>query len=73
MTNKEVLFTESDECKPDNRILKPCNLFHTPDSFQEIEKWIELHNAEEKIHLYTAAYMTLNLCAKLTNIEEIKK
>ena len=46
--------------------IEPCNLFHTPKDLKELENWIELHNPEERIHLYTAAYMAWNLAAKLS-------
>jgi hypothetical protein len=39
--------------------------FHTPESYKEIENWIERHtNADERIHLYTASMMTYNWLIK---------
>ena len=43
------------------------NLFRTPDNFKELEDWIERHTPEERIHLYTAAFMAWNLAARITN------
>lgn len=50
--------------KPKKIKLTQCNLFTTPSSFKDIEKWIELHPPEEKVHLYTVAYMVNNLLAE---------
>jgi len=50
-------------------VLKPHNFFHTPESWDEVERWIEQHPQEDRIHLYTAAIMTWNLAAKITNKE----
>mgnify|MGYP000461419817 CR=1 FL=1 len=50
--------------------IQQCNLFHTPDSFKEVSDWIELHAPEERIHLYTAAHMTMNLCAQIIKQEK---
>ena len=50
-------------------VLTPNNMFHTPESWDEVERWIELHPKEDRIHLYTAALMTWNLAAKTVNKE----
>jgi hypothetical protein len=50
--------------------LMPCGLFHTPKDLAEIDAWIALHPAEDRVHLMTAAYMTWNLCCKLTEGNE---
>ena len=47
--------------------LKPHGLFNTPDSFETIEAWINSHNKEDRIHLWTAAMMTWNYAASITN------
>lgn len=48
-----------------NTKLESHGLFHTPASAKELENWIERHNAEDRIHLYTAAGMAWNLAVKL--------
>jgi hypothetical protein len=47
--------------------IKPSGMFHTPDDWDELTAWIERHNAEDRVHLFTAAAMAWNLAAKLTN------
>jgi hypothetical protein len=49
--------------------LQPVGLFRTPDSFKEIEEWIDGHSKEEKAHLYTAAIMTWNLACAINKKE----
>lgn len=46
--------------------LKPSNMFHTPESLDELMAWVERHSPEDRAHLYTAVMMTWNLAAKLT-------
>ena len=50
-------------------VIKPHNFFHTPESWDEVERWIELHPKEDRIHLLTAAMMTWNLAVKTVNEE----
>jgi hypothetical protein len=54
--------------------LDPLNkhgMFNTPKDLDAIEAWIELHPPEERIHLYTAAYMAWNLAVEIsTNQKE---
>jgi len=45
-------------------MVKPINLFHTPNDWDEIMKWINAHNKEDIAHLTTAAAMAWNLAAK---------
>ena len=45
------------------------NMFHTPKTWNELEAWIQAHNSEDRIHLYTAAMMAWNLAASCTNPE----
>lgn len=47
-------------------------LFHTPSSMEEIDNWIERHAPEERIHLYTAAYMMYNWFASLIEDESVE-
>ena len=47
--------------------LQPHGLFHTPEDWPELERWINLHTPDERTHLFTAAIMAWNLAAKLTN------
>lgn len=51
-------------------MLKPHNLFHTPKNWDEVERWINRHSPEERIHLLTAAMMTWNLAAKEAEHEQ---
>lgn len=60
MTHKK---TQSDR-------IRPVDLFHTPKSWDEIMKWINLHNPEDRPHLITAAMMTWNLACSLTKPRE---
>ena len=46
---------------------KPLQLFTTPDEAQAIVEWIQLHNADDQIHLYTVHGMTWNWIAKEIN------
>ncbi|MBW1853219.1 MAG: hypothetical protein JRJ00_00810 [Deltaproteobacteria bacterium] len=50
--------------------IKENTIFATPKKWSDIEKWIERHNPEERVHLYTVAMMAWNLAAAVTNIEE---
>ena len=49
-----------------SQTLTPHGLFNTPDSFKDIESWINAHNKEDRIHLWTAAMMTWNYACKIT-------
>jgi len=42
-------------------------LFHTPNTVEEIQNWIEGHSAEEKAHLYVVMGMTWNFLADFIN------
>ncbi len=52
--------------------IQPVGMFHTPENWDELFKWIELHNPDDRPHLLTAAIMAWNLAAKLTNTEDEK-
>ena len=45
-------------------------LFLTPPNWKYVEDWIQLQRPEERLYFYTAAFMTWNLAAKITNEEE---
>ena len=47
-------------------ILKPVDMFHTPEDWDALTAWINRHNPEDRAHLITAAMMAWNLAAKLT-------
>lgn len=47
--------------------IAPHGLFATPASMDEVHAWIERHPKEDRIHLYTAAYMTWNFLANKIN------
>ena len=44
--------------------MKPINLIHTPDNWEEIMEWIHRHAPEDRAHLVTAAGMAWNLAVK---------
>lgn len=48
----------------------PMPVFNTPDNWEELMKWIEQHPKQYRPALITAAAMSWNLAAKLT--EEAK-
>ena len=50
--------------------LTPSNLFHTPDDLNELMDWLDQHDVEARVHLYTAAMMAWNLATKLTASSE---
>ena len=54
--------------------IKPNEMFHTPDDFEELQDWINRHNLDERIHLLTAAVMGFNLAAKASSelVKEIE-
>lgn len=50
-------------------VIKPNNMFHTPNDWEELMDWINRHHSNESVHLLTAAVMAWNLAAKVTNKE----
>lgn len=48
-------------------MLTEIGLFRTPEDWDEVMHWINQHNPEDRAHLVTAAAMSWNLAAKLTN------
>jgi hypothetical protein len=48
-------------------MLTEIGLFRTPEDWDEVMHWINLHNPKDRAHLVTAAAMSWNLAAKLTN------
>jgi len=53
--------------------IKEETMFRTPDNVEEIQNWIELHNTDEKAHLYVAMMMTWNYLASKVNNGELTK
>ena len=51
--------------------IKEHGLFNTPENFEELEAWIELHAPEDKMHLWTAMYMYNNLLCSYDNVRII--
>lgn len=51
-------------------MLTEIGLFHTPENWDEVMHWINQHNPEDRAHLVTAAAMTWNLAAKLTDTQK---
>ena len=45
-------------------MIKPIGIIHTPQSWDEIMKWIHAHSTEDRAHLVTAAGMAWNLASK---------
>lgn len=52
--------------------IQPIGMIHTPESWKQLEDWIEAHEPSERAHLWTAAGMAWNLAAQLTQLEESK-
>ena len=82
----EMVATELNELIRDNRLtvrleldwsmadtkvnLKPAAMFNTPEDWDELQKWINLHtNMHERLHIMTAACMAWNLACKYVNDE----
>lgn len=53
-------------------MIKEIGLFHTPQDWIELMKWINAHSPEDRAHITTAAAMAWNLAAKETNQGETK-
>ena len=48
--------------------LEPAIMFNTPENWKELNKWIMAHSdAQERMHLMTAACMAWNLACKYMN------
>lgn len=45
-------------------VLKSQELFACPDNWSQIEAWVEKHPPGDRVHLYTAIFMTINLIVK---------
>ena len=52
--------------------IKSVELFHTPESWTELQDWIEGHTGSERAVATVAAVMAWNLAASLTNDKETK-
>ena len=52
--------------------IQPIGIINTPESWDQLEDWIEAHSPEDRAHLWTAAGMAWNLAAELTKGEESK-
>lgn len=59
----------SDEFTPYADKIKLANvessIFSKRDTLKEVQEWIEMHDSESKIHLYTLFGMTLNTMADM--------
>jgi len=49
------------------------SLFATPESFEDLQNYIELYSGSEKTVGYTISMLTLNLCHKMVQEELVKK
>ena len=47
------------------RDLQPLMMVHTPESWDELMDWINIHNTDQRSHLVIAAGMAYNLAIKL--------
>ena len=47
--------------------LRPVGLFHTPESVDELQDYLAQFTGPDAMVAQTAAWMTWNLCAKLTH------
>ena len=53
---------------PDTQVnIKPNKFFNTPDDWDALEAWINLHYGHERLHVMTAACMAWNLACKYVN------
>ena len=48
-------------------ILRPVPMFHTPGSVDALFDWLDALSGTERLIAITAAMMTWNLCARLTD------
>tara|TARA_R100001369_G_scaffold91397_1_gene132589 strand:+ start:16 stop:195 length:180 start_codon:yes stop_codon:yes gene_type:complete len=46
--------------------LQPLMMVHTPESWDELMDWINLHNKDERTHLVVASGMGYNLAINLS-------
>lgn len=53
--------------------IQEMGLVATPKSQDDINAWIERHTPEDRLHLYTAAYMMWNFLAAKVNAYEEKQ
>ena len=44
--------------------IKSVGFFHQPESWEELQGWIERHAPEDRVHITTAAVMAWNLAAR---------
>jgi len=51
-------------------LIKNIGLYHTPDSWDELIEWINMHHSSDRAHLLTAAGMAWNLAAKAVELVE---
>jgi hypothetical protein len=50
--------------------IQEVGFFHTPESWEELQTWLDNLNGSEKAMATTAAIMAWNLAAKITNEEK---
>lgn len=48
-------------------MIKEMGIFHTPETWDELMKWVHSHSAEDRAHLVTAIGMAWNLACKEAN------
>ena len=51
-------------------LIKSIGLYHTPESWDELIEWINMHHSSDRPHLLTAAGMAWNLAAKAVELVE---
>ena len=51
-------------------MIKSIGLYHTPESWDELIEWINMHHKSDRAHLLTAAGMAWNLAAKAVELVE---
>jgi hypothetical protein len=45
------------------------SLFDTPESFEDLQNYIEMYSGQDKSFAYVVSMLTLNLCHKLVEQE----
>ena len=50
-----------------SKILQPMGLVYTPQSWNEIERWVEAFPKKDRANMYIAIFIGWNYAAKLAN------
>ncbi len=50
--------------------MKKQGMFHTPESWEDLLRWIQLHPKSDQVHILTAAMMSWNLACETVKKEK---